>query len=178
MKIVTSDLLCCGKPHNFKTRKLSAMIFSTTRIFLQRYFISRLFYIKGKLNKILPQVLRKKNSHQLLWNDCNKIKLRRCLKKCFAWLRLMLEELLYMLLVSDRELAWNFIFLAGYLCWTDTTWTTQAESAFYALGVVCPALGFLQLCLHKPGSKRAVVWVIAVFFFSLNEHRRWGRKLQ
>lgn len=53
-----------------------------------------------------------------------------CLKKCFAWLRLMLEELLHMLFVSDRELSWYFSSLEGYLSWTDTTWTTQAESVF------------------------------------------------
>lgn len=99
------------------------MIFSTTRIFLQRYFISRRFYIKGKLNKLFLHSYWGKNSQQLLWNGCNK-KLGRCLEKSFAWLRLMLEELLYMLFVSDRELSWNFSSLAGYLCWTDMTRTS------------------------------------------------------
>lgn len=135
---------------------------------LSRYFISRLFYIKGKHNKISSQLLRK-NSHQQLWIHCNKIKLGRCLKKCFAWLRFLLEELSYMLFIFDKELAWSYSTLALHLCWTETTWTIQAQSALYALGVHCPVLKSLQFCIYKPESRGAVIWVI-VGFFSLNEH--------
>lgn len=74
-------------------------------------------------------------------------KTRKMLEKMLWLAEIPVGKLSYMLFIFDWELSCNLSILALYLCYTDTTWITQALDA---LAVVRPVLKSLQFCICKP----------------------------